>query len=415
VKSSELYALAVKLMPGGVSSPVRAIKPHPFYTLAGRGSRIMTADGQELIDCCMAYGPLLLGHAHPAILAAIRSQLEKGWLYGTPTPLEPEMAGLVRGDYPSMEMVRFVSSGSEATMSAIRVARGFTGRSDIVKVEGGFHGAHDAVLVKAGSGATTLGVPDSAGVLPDLTRHTLQVPFNDPSALEDTLVRNGDVAAFILEPVLGNIGPVLPESSYLEEVRSITRDHDVLLIFDEVITGYRLGRGGAQGLYGIRPDLTTLGKILGGGLPFGAFGGRREIMDYVAPCGPVYQAGTFSGNPLSLAAGIATIRYLHENSDIYGRLEDMTRAIQEAVHASGGQGSFVQLGSLFKYFFRKNPPRNYQEAKESDTGAFAGFWKGMLSRGIFLPPSQFETNFLSAAHTGEDIEAIARGYRECLS
>jgi glutamate-1-semialdehyde 2,1-aminomutase len=415
MKSSELYSQAVKLMPGGVSSPVRAIKPHPFYTLSGKAGRIKTADGQELIDCCMAYGPLLLGHAHPDVHAAISSQLEKGWLYGTPSPLEPEMAGLIRGDYPSMEMVRFVSSGSEATMSAIRVARGFTGRSDIVKVEGGFHGAHDAVLVKAGSGATTLGVPDSAGVLPDLTRHTLQVPYNDASVLEDTLARNEDVAAFILEPVLGNIGPVIPEKNYLAEVRSITRDHDVLLIFDEVITGYRLGRGGAQGLYGIRPDLTTLGKILGGGLPIGAFGARREIMDYVAPCGPVYQAGTFSGNPLSLAAGIATLRYLHANSDLYRHLDDMGKAIQEAVHASGGQGSFVQLGSLFKYFFRKDPPRNYREAKESDTEAFAGFWKGMLSRGIFLPPSQFETNFLSAAHTDEDIKTIARGYQACLS
>ncbi|HMA05868.1 MAG TPA: glutamate-1-semialdehyde 2,1-aminomutase, partial [Methanomicrobiales archaeon] len=281
MKSRELYARAVQLMPGGVSSPVRAIRPYPFYTVAARGARIMTADREDLIDCCMAYGPLLLGHSHPDILAAIRNQLEKGWLYGTPTPLEPEMAGLVREDYPSMEMMRFVSSGSEATMSALRAARGFTGKSDIVKVEGGFHGAHDAVLVKAGSGATTLGVPDSAGVLPDLTRHTLQVPYNDPEALEGLLARNRDVAAFILEPVLGNIGPILPEKDYLSEVRSITRAHDVLLIFDEVITGYRVGPGGAQGLYGIHPDLTTLGKILGGGLPIGAFGGRREIMDYI--------------------------------------------------------------------------------------------------------------------------------------
>jgi glutamate-1-semialdehyde 2,1-aminomutase len=414
MKSSELYARAVELMPGGVSSPVRAIRPYPFYTVAGKGGRITTADGEELVDCCMAYGPLLLGHAHPGILAAIRSQLEKGWLYGTPTPLEPEMAGLIRGDYPSMEMVRFVSSGSEATMSAIRVARGFTGKSDIVKVEGGFHGAHDAVLVKAGSGATTLGVPDSAGVLQDLTRHTLQVPYNDPAALEDLLARDRNVAAFILEPVLGNIGPVLPEEHYLREVRSVTRDHDVLLIFDEVITGYRLGPGGAQELYGVRPDLTTLGKILGGGLPIGAFGGRREIMDYIAPCGPVYQAGTFSGNPLSLAAGLATIRYLHGNPETYRRLDEAVRTIGESLPPDV-QGSFVRLGSMFKYFFRESSPRNYREAKESDVGAFAGFWKGMLSRGIFLPPSQFETNFLSAAHTGEEIEAIARGYRECVS
>jgi glutamate-1-semialdehyde 2,1-aminomutase len=414
VKSSELYARAVKLMPGGVSSPVRAIRPHPFYTLEGKGSRIRTADGEDLIDCCMAYGPLLLGHAHPGILAAISSQLGKGWLYGTPTPLEPEMAGLITRDFPSMEMVRFVSSGSEATMSAIRAARGFTGRSDIVKVEGGFHGAHDAVLVKAGSGAMTLGVPDSAGVLPDLTRHTLQVPYNDPEALEAVLTRNGDVAAFILEPVLGNIGPVLPRKDYLGEVRSITRSHDVLLIFDEVITGYRLGTGGAQELYRVRPDLTTLGKILGGGLPIGAFGGRREIMDYIAPCGPVYQAGTFSGNPLSLAAGIATIHYIHGHPDIYRRLDAMAGIIGEAVPADR-KGSFVRLGSMFKYFFRESPPGNYREAKESDTGAFAGFWKGMLARGIFLPPSQFETNFLSAAHTDEDIGRIAGGYRECLS
>jgi glutamate-1-semialdehyde 2,1-aminomutase len=414
VKSSELYARAVKLMPGGVSSPVRAIKPHPFYTLSGKGSRIRTADGQELIDCCMAYGPLLLGHAHPEIHAAITARLGDGWLYGTPTPLEPEMAGLVTGDYPSMQMVRFVSTGGEATMSALRVARGFTGKSDIVKVEGGFHGSHDALLVKAGSGATTLGVPDSAGVLPDLARHTLQVPYNDPEALEAILSKNRDVAAFILEPVLGNIGPVLPEKGYLAEVRSITKAHDVILIFDEVITGYRLGTGGAQGLYGIRPDLTTLGKVLGGGLPIGAYGGRREIMDWIAPCGPVYQAGTFSGNPLSLAAGTATIRYLHGHQDMYRRLDDMTRALGESLPA-GRKGSFVRLGSMFKYFFRPAPPRDYREAKESDTGAFGEFWKGMLARGIFLPPSQFETNFFSAAHTEEDLMAIARGYRECTS
>ncbi len=414
MRSSELYARAVRLMPGGVSSPVRAIRPYPFYTASASGGRIRTVDGEELIDCCMAYGPLLLGHAHPEILAAIGSQLGKGWLYGTPVPLEPEMARLVSRDYPSVEMVRFVSSGSEATMSAIRAARGFTGKSDIVKVEGGFHGAHDAVLVRAGSGATTLGMPDSAGVLPDLTRHTLQVPYNDPRALDEILSRNGDVAAFILEPVLGNVGPILPEKDYLREVRSITRDHDVLLIFDEVITGYRLGPGGAQAMFGVRPDLTTLGKIIGGGLPIGAFGGRGEIMNCVAPCGPVYQAGTFSGNPLSLAAGIATIRYIHRHPGIYRHLDGMARSIRDEL-PPGARGSFVRLGSMFKFFFRERPPRDYREAKESDTGAFFDLWRGMLSRGIFLPPSQFETNFLSAAHTDEDIGAVARGYRECLS
>jgi glutamate-1-semialdehyde 2,1-aminomutase len=362
----------------------------------------------------MAYGPLLLGHAHPEIRAAISAQLANGWLYGTPTPLEPEMAAMVTGDHPSMEMVRFVSTGGEATMSAIRAARGFTGKSDIVKVEGGFHGAHDAVLVKAGSGATTLGVPDSAGVLPDVTRHTLQVPYNDPEALEQVLGKNPDVAAFILEPVLGNIGPVLPGKGYLAEVRSITKAHGVLLIFDEVITGYRLGIGGAQALYGVRPDLTTLGKVLGGGLPVGAFGGRRDIMACIAPEGPVYQAGTFNGNPLSLAAGAATLKFLRGHPEVYRRLDEMTRAIGESL-PPGRKGSFVRLGSMFQYFFRAAPPRDYREAKESDTVSFGEFWKGMLARGIFLPPSQFETDFLSAAHTEEDITAISEGFRACLS
>ena len=312
--SSALFSRAKGLMPGGVSSPVRAIKPYPFYTVSAEKAHLMTADGATLIDCCMAYGPLILGHARPEIRLAIANQLEKGWLYGTPTPLEPDFAEVITGDHPGMDMIRFVSSGSEATMAAIRLARGFTGKKDIVKIEGGFHGAHDAVLVKAGSGATTMGVPDSAGVLADLVAHTRQVSYNDPEALESLLSAHDDVAALIIEPVLGNIGPVLPQDNYLRDVREITKAHDVLLIFDEVITGYRVGIGGAQVKYGVRPDLTTLGKIIGGGLPIGAFGGRREIMEQIAPQGPVYQAGTFSGNPLSLTAGIATLRYLHDHA-----------------------------------------------------------------------------------------------------
>ncbi|MDT8358472.1 MAG: glutamate-1-semialdehyde 2,1-aminomutase, partial [Methanomicrobiaceae archaeon] len=308
-------------------------------------------------------------------------------------------------------MVRFVSSGSEATMAAIRLARGYTGKADIVKVEGGFHGAHDAVLVRAGSGATTLGVPDSAGVLPDLVAHTLQVPYNDGEALEDLLSRKKDVAAFILEPVMGNIGPILPEDGYLAEVRKICTEHDVLLIFDEVICGYRLGIGGAQVRYGVQPDITTLGKIIGGGLPIGAFGARREIMEMVSPAGPVYQAGTFSGNPLSLAAGIATLRWLRERPEVYTVLEAQARAIGEAI---GNPESFVSLGSMFKYFFRDSPPRDYREAKESDIAAFGAFWRGMSERGIFIPPSQFETNFLSAAHTDADVDAIAGAYAACI-
>jgi len=413
MKSSDLFARAKTLMPGGVSSPVRAIRPYPFYVERAAGSHITTVDGADLIDCCLGYGPLIFGHAHPVIREAIERQLERGWLYGTPSPLELDLAEIITGDHPGIDMIRFVSSGSEATMAAIRLARGYTGKQDIVKVEGGFHGAHDAVLVKAGSGATTLGVPDSAGVLADLTAHTRQVPYNDPEALEAILAGNDDVAAFILEPIMGNIGPILPDSGYLADVREITAAHGVLLILDEVITGYRVGIGGAEVLYGVKPDIATFGKIIGGGLPIGAFGGRRDIMDLIAPSGPVYQAGTFNGNPASLSAGIATLRHLHDHPDSYRRLDDATRAIEE-VAVDAGRGSFVRMGSLFKHFFRDTPPRDYREVKECDTEAFGRFWKAMLEAGIFLPPSQFETNFLSAAHSKQDIEQIAGAYGSCL-
>ena len=414
MKSSELFKTAKTLMPGGVSSPVRAIRPYPFYTAHASGSHLTTVDGPVFIDCCMAYGPLILGHAHPLIREAIEAQLERGWLYGTPSPLEPAFAKMITGDHAGMDMVRFVSSGSEATMAAIRLARGFTGKKDIVKIEGGFHGAHDAVLVKAGSGATTMGVPDSAGVLADLVAHTRQVPFNDAEALESLLTLHTDVAALIIEPVLGNIGPVLPEDNYLPGIREITRAHDVLLIFDEVITGYRLGIGGAQAMYGVKPDLTTLGKIIGGGLPIGAFGGQREIMELVAPQGPVYQAGTFSGNPLSLTAGIATLQWLHDHLTLYRDLDEKTRTMEESLDGVD-TGSFVRLGSMFKWFFRSEPPKNYREVKECDTGSFSRFWKRMLDAGIFLPPSQFETNFLSSAHSDIDLTTITRAYTQCLS
>jgi len=414
MKSAEYFRTAETLMPGGVSSPVRAIKPYPFYTKEASGSHITTVDGDDLIDCCLAYGPLILGHAHPEIKAAIENQLEKGWLYGTPAPIEPAYASLLTRDHPGMDMIRFVSSGSEATMAAIRLARGFTGKKEIIKVEGGFHGAHDAVLVKAGSGATTLGIPDSAGVLPEVVGKTRQVPYNDLEALEALVSKNSDVAAFIIEPVMGNIGPVLPEPGYLAGVREITRSHDILLIFDEVITGYRLGIGGAQVYYNVKPDLTTLGKIIGGGLPIGAFGGRREIMEQIAPSGPVYNAGTYSGNPLSLSAGMAIIQYLHRNREMYSELAAKARQIAESA-ADTRFGSAVSLGSMFKFFFRQQPPKNYTEVKECDTAAFRIFWEKMLGKGVFLPPSQFETNFLSSAHGEKEIEIICTAYRECLS
>ncbi len=413
MNSSEYYSRARRLIPGGVSSPVRAIHPYPFYTVQGNGSRIRTADGDTLIDCCGAYGPLILGHAHPAVAAAISSRITDGWIYGTPTPLEIDLAQRIVSDHPSIDMVRFVSSGSEATMAAIRLARGFTSRSDIIKVEGGFHGAHDGVLVQAGSGCTTLGQPDSAGVLADLVKHTRQVAYNDTEALSSLLEREGaSIAAFILEPVMGNIGPILPDDGYLREVRRIVDEHDVLLIFDEVITGYRLGIGGAQTQFGVTPDLTTLGKIIGGGLPIGAFGGRREIMELVAPSGPVYQAGTFSGNPMSLAAGMATLSWIHDHQEIYRRMEEQVRVIADA--CAGKDGSFVSAGSMFKFFFRDAPPRTYAEAKEADTTRFRTFWEKALKAGVFLPPSQFETNFLSAAHSDADAAGIAGVYRSCI-
>lgn len=413
MKSDELYAKAVSMMPGGVSSPVRAIKPYPFYVRRAEGSIIHTVDGRALIDCCMAYGPLLLGHAHPEVLFALQNQLSSGWIYGTPSPLELDLASLLIKDHPSVDMVRFVSSGAEATMAALRLARGFTARNDIIKIEGGFHGAHDAVLVKAGSGATTHGIPDSAGVIRDLTKHTLQIPFNDAGALERLLMKHDSIAALIIEPVMGNIGPILPAKGYLADVRSITADHDILLIFDEVITGYRLGIGGAQVHYNIRPDITTFGKIIGGGLPIGALCGRRDIMEMVAPSGPVYQAGTFNGNPLSLTAGLATLSWLHRHQGVYRDLEEKTRAIED--HIKGEyHGSFVRYGSIFKYFFRRDPPHNYREAKECNTEKFREFWEKMMKRGVFIPPSQFETNFLSASHSYEDVNVIGAAYRACI-
>jgi len=413
-KSKEYYTLAKEMMPGGVSSPVRAIQPYPFYTVHAAGSRIYTADGRELIDCCGAYGPLILGHVFPPVRDAIVSALQDGWLYGTPTPAEIACAKILIADHPSIEMVRFVTTGSEATMAAIRLARGYTGKTDIIKTEGGFHGAHDGVLVQAGSGCTTLGQPDSAGVLADVVRHTRQVPFNDTESLVSLVEASGDtIAAMILEPVMGNIGPVLPKKGYLNEVRRITAEHDILLIFDEVITGYRLGIGGAQTLYGVTPDITTLGKINGGGLPLSAFGGKRKIMVCIAPSGPVYQAGTFSGNPLSLAAGLATLRAIHAHKELYEILDRATSRIAES--CQGKNGAFVKLGSMFKFFFRSSPPENYRQAKESDTIKFRAFWERMFREGIFLPPSQFETNFLSYAHSDSDVEYLSSAYASCLS
>ncbi len=416
-KSRQLFEEAKKVLPGGVSSPVRAIKPYPFYTKRANGSKITDIDGNEYIDYVMGYGPLLLGHNHSAIKEAVIKQLSDGWLYGTPTELEVTLAKEIIKLYESIDMVRFVSTGTEATMGALRAARGFTGKNKFIKIEGGFHGAHDAALVKAGSGATTLGTPDSAGVPRDFTKNTLQVPYNDIEAMTAAIeAYKEDVAAVIIEPVLGNIGPILPNEGYLEDVRAVTEENDVVLIFDEVITGFRLAMGGAQEYYKVTPDMTTLGKILGGGFHIGVIGGKREIMEKISPAGAVYQAGTFNGSPVSMTAGLAVINTLkkekvHQKVNKAGEL--MRSALRDAISDLGLDYSVSGVGSMFKVFFG-DMPYNYQDALKCDKEKFNMFFKKMLSSGIFLPPSQYETNFLSLAHSQEDIAKTIEAYQRNL-
>jgi len=420
MNSEKLFELASRYMPGGVSSPVRAYKPYPFFTASAKGSRIYDVDGREYIDYCLAYGPLVLGHGNEEVRAAVREQLEKGWLYGTPHEKEIELAKKIINSYPSVEMVRFVNTGSEATMAGIRLARGFKERDKIVKIEGGFHGAHDCVLVKAGSGATTFGIPDSKGVPKDSVKNTLQVPFNDAEALTAMLTENsGEVAAVIIEPVMGNVGPIPPEDGYLSEVRKITEEKDVLLILDEVITGFRLALGGAQEFYGVDADLTILGKIVGGGFPIGMFGGKKEIMELVAPSGGVYQAGTFSGNPVSVTAGLKTIEII-EREGVPGRINELGERMRTALRAIladyGVEGCVSGVGSMFKVYFSAGGKevRNYADALSCDKNKYLRFFHQMLSAGIFLPPSQFETNFVSFAHNDADIERTIEEYKENL-
>ena len=416
-KSRKLFEEAKKVLPGGVSSPVRAIKPYPFYTRRANGSKITDIDGNVYIDYVMGYGPLLLGHNHPVIREAVIRQLSDGWLFGTPSELEVNLAKEIINIYPGIDMTRFVSTGTEATMGALRAARGFTKKNKFIKIEGGFHGAHDAALVKAGSGATTLGQPDSAGVPRDFTKNTLQVPYNDIEAMTEAIdTYKEDVAAVIIEPVLGNIGPILPKEGYLEDVRKVTEENDVVLIFDEVITGFRLAMGGAQEYYGITPDMTTLGKILGGGFHIGVIGGKREIMENISPAGAVYQAGTFNGSPVSMSAGLAMIKTLkkenlHEKVNQAG--DSMRAALSDIISDIGLDYNVSGIGSMFKVFFG-DMPHNYQEALKCDKEKFNIFFKKMLDDGIFLPPSQYETNFLSLAHSKEDIDNTILAYQRNL-
>ncbi len=421
-QSARLFERAKGVIPGGVNSPVRAFRGvggTPLFIAAASGAIITDADGRSYIDYVGSWGPMILGHAHPEVVAAIRAAAERGTSYGAPTELEIELAEEVIAAFPSIEKLRLTSSGTEATMSALRLARGFTGRPKIVKFEGCYHGHGDSLLVRAGSGVATLGLPDSPGVLPELAQATITVPFNDAAALERVFNEAGaEIAAVIIEPVAGNMGCVPPREGFLQKVRQITATHGAVLIFDEVMTGFRIARGGAQELYGIAPDLTCLGKIMGGGLPVGAFGGRKEIMDLVAPVGPVYQAGTLSGNPLAVTAGLTTLRLLKQLNP-YAQLERATarlvEGITEAARAAGVTTVSNRVGSMFTTFFTPEPVVDWATANRSDREAFARFFHAMLEEGVYLAPSQFEAAFVSIAHSEEIIEKSIAAARRAFA
>ena len=421
-RSRQLFQEAGRYFPGGVNSPVRAFRAvggEPFFVARAGGSRITDVDGRTYIDYVGSWGPMILGHAHPRVVAAIQQAAEAGTSYGAPTELETRLAQLVQAAFPGMERMRFVSSGTEACMSALRVARGFTRRDAIVKFEGGYHGHADSLLVKAGSGAMTFGVPDSLGVPADVARHTLTLPYNDPEAIQETFAaRAGEIAAVIVEPVAGNMGVVPPAPGFLAGLREITRRHGALLIFDEVITGFRVAWGGAQELFGITPDLTCLGKIVGGGLPVGAYGGRADIMEQVAPLGGIYQAGTLSGNPLAMAAGIATLEAL-QAPGTYQALEGISARLAEGLAAAMARAGLAtqinRVGSMLTGFFTGTPVTDYATAKTADAARYGAFFRAMLERGVSLAPSQFEAAFLSLAHTTDDVDVTIAAAREALA
>ncbi|MFN9372605.1 MAG: glutamate-1-semialdehyde 2,1-aminomutase [Planctomycetaceae bacterium] len=413
---------ASRLIPGGVNSPARAfggVGGEPLIMDRGEGPYLYDIDGNKLIDYIGSWGPHILGHQHPAVKEAIRRALDKGTSFGAPTKAETSLAAAVIDAVPSMEMVRMVNSGTEATMSAIRVARGFTGRNVIIKFAGCYHGHVDALLVKAGSAATTLGVPSSPGIPPGCTADTLVLDYNDVAGLEEAFHRRGsEIAGIILEPVVGNMGVVIPEPAFRQALQDLCKQHGALLIFDEVMTGFRLAFGGAQELFGIKPDLTTLGKIIGGGLPVGAYGGRADVMSVVSPLGPVYQAGTLSGNPLAMASGLATLQEL-KRSNPYPKLASETKrlcdGLAEAARAAGLPHQIAGVGSMFTLFFAEQPVRDYPTASKSDTARFSRYFWGMIDEGVYLPCSQFEANFVSAAHTPADIDATIAAARRVLA
>jgi glutamate-1-semialdehyde 2,1-aminomutase len=410
-KSSGLYRRALELIPGGVNSPVRAFKAigiPPVFIERARGPKIWDVDGNEYVDYVGSWGPMIMGHAHPRIVRALKKTAPKGTSFGAPTPLEVELAMRVRKAFPSMELMRMVSSGTEAVMSAIRVARGYTGRNKILKFEGCYHGHGDSLLVKAGSGAMTFGIPDSLGVPEDLAKHTLTAPYNDLEKVKHLVNQYPEqIACIIVEPIAGNMGVILPEKGFLEGLRKICDEKGILLLFDEVITGFRVAYGGAQELYGIKADLTCLGKIIGGGLPVGAYGGKREIMEKIAPLGGVYQAGTLSGNPLAMTAGMVTLELLRSKKvyqDLEKKTSYLTEAISEKAEENGIPITINRGTGMFTLFFTAGPVRDYRTAKTSDTKRFAQFFIEMMEQGIYIPPSQFEAWFISLAHTQKDLD-----------
>lgn len=410
-RSEELYSESTKVAPGGVSSPVRAFKPYPVFIASGKGSKMTDVDGKEYIDLCMAYGPLITGHACPKVMQAAMGQMSRGTVYGCPSEPELNMIERLIKEVPSAEMVRLGCSGTEATMHAIRVARGVTGRDDIVKMNGGFHGAHDAALVGAGSGSAG-GVPSSKGVLKDVAKHTFTAEYNDAQNMSDLLEKN-DIACVIMEPVMGNVGVVTPEKGYLEEVRKITKENDTVLIFDEVITGFRVSSGGAQKRFNVIPDMTTMAKIIGGGFPAGAFMGKREIMENVAPQGPVYVAGTFAGNPVSAAAGLAQIDLMC-TGDNYAKVEKRTdrlvKAIRDQMADAKVPGCVNSIASMYSIFFGPEQVINGTQAMTTDRAVADRMIRYMLAQGVYLPPSALEVSFLSLAHTDEDVDRLIDAY-----
>jgi glutamate-1-semialdehyde 2,1-aminomutase len=420
-RSDSLFSSAQRLMPGGVNSPVRAFRGvggRPFFVARAAGARIEDVDGRSYVDFLGSWGPLILGHAHPSVVEALGDAARRGTSYGAPTEGEVEMAALIARAMPSMEMMRLVSSGTEAAMSAIRLARGATGRDLVVKFDGCYHGHADSLLVKAGSGGATFGVPDSGGVPAALAALTVALPFNDLDAVARLMdARGHEVAVVVVEPVAGNMGVVPPAPGYLQGLRDLCTRHGALLLFDEVITGFRVGPGGAQARYGVRPDLTCLGKIIGGGLPVGAYGGRRDLMEQVSPLGPVYQAGTLSGNPLAVAAGLATLKVLADPT-VYERLDRLGARVESGLSEAAGHAGVAltvnRVGSMLTAFFTAAPVVDLASAKRADTARYARFFHAMLERGVFLAASQFEAAFVSLAHTDDDLDTAARAAREAM-